>query len=752
MSNSSLKKMGHILTPPPHWWGGAACGILMGLLALCGLGAWNLFDSSASTGAAAAFFLYKVSAFILFGLCAVALLALLEKIPTIYKCMALAFGCAAYVFFVPAQTIGGVTVLALWMLTGSSLLGGGLLSLLTGGKDGASAGGAKAWGSAASGAVLLAALAGWLFLNEAPFAPPHLSPGRLQQQHIALPDPADQGSYAFSRWSYGSGQDLHRAEYGALAAYQTEPVDGSSFIGNWDGITGWLRTLYWGFDSHALPVNAQVWMPEGTGPFPLILIVHGNHEMMTASDNGYSYLGELLASRGFITAAVDENFLNGSWLNFSGGIAEVPARGWLLLEHLKLWRAWNASESSPLYNKVDMQRIGLIGHSRGGEAIAEAAAFNQLTHFPGDGNVSFDYGFNIKALAAISPVDAQYKPGGLRTKLENIDYFVIHGSHDGDVRSFEGSGQYHRLHFTGPSYHFKAALYIYGANHGQFNTLWGKKDDSSPATALFDMAQIMPANAQQTIAKAYLSAFFEVALHGQTGYLPMFRSYRSAEQWLPKTVCWNEFADSNFLYVQGESDDIDIGKTSLKGGQRMGKHLDIWKQTVVSLKKGMPLRPVTMLGWKKNDKGIPSYTITLPPQGLSSLQDTTYLVLTLANARDGKSKGKKADMSDANAVDFTIELTDDDGHSASLPLSDYTFLPPPAFVKLMKASFLDPFPRPEHIFQSFEYPLSAFVAKNPLFNPQRLHTIRLVFDRTPKGKVILDTVAFDNRKETATKL
>ncbi len=66
----------------------------------------------------------------------------------------------------------------------------------------------------------------------------------------------------------------------------------------------------------ALPLNARVWYPGGKGPFPLVLIVHGNHADRDFSDPGYEYLGRLMASRGFIFASVDENFLNGAWYDF----------------------------------------------------------------------------------------------------------------------------------------------------------------------------------------------------------------------------------------------------------------------------------------------------------------------------------------------------------------------------------------------------------------------------------------------------
>ena len=50
-----------------------------------------------------------------------------------------------------------------------------------------------------------------------------------------------------------------------------------------------------------MPVNGRVWYPHGGGPYPLVLIVHGNHNMKDYSDPGYAYLGTLLASRGHHT-------------------------------------------------------------------------------------------------------------------------------------------------------------------------------------------------------------------------------------------------------------------------------------------------------------------------------------------------------------------------------------------------------------------------------------------------------------------
>jgi pimeloyl-ACP methyl ester carboxylesterase len=82
-----------------------------------------------------------------------------------------------------------------------------------------------------------------------------------------------------------------------------------------------------------------------------------------------------------------------------------------------------------------MDRIALIGHSRGGEAVAHAAAFNRLPCLPDDCAVRFDFHFAIRALVAIAPIDGGYLPADQPVPIENVSYLVLHGSHDGDVRA-----------------------------------------------------------------------------------------------------------------------------------------------------------------------------------------------------------------------------------------------------------------------------------------------------------------------------
>ena len=43
-----------------------------------------------------------------------------------------------------------------------------------------------------------------------------------------------------------------------------------------------------------------------------------------------------------------------------------------------------------------------------------------------------------------------------------------------DVNSLDGAKQYHRIRYTKGTNYMKSLVYIYGANHGQFNGGWGR--------------------------------------------------------------------------------------------------------------------------------------------------------------------------------------------------------------------------------------------------------------------------------------
>ena len=72
---------------------------------------------------------------------------------------------------------------------------------------------------------------------------------------------AGPGPYGFTHFTYGSGTDRHRAEYGDEAGVITRTVNAASIHPKWSPI----RSRFWGFGTDRLPLNGRVWMPEGDG-------------------------------------------------------------------------------------------------------------------------------------------------------------------------------------------------------------------------------------------------------------------------------------------------------------------------------------------------------------------------------------------------------------------------------------------------------------------------------------------------------
>lgn len=507
-------------------------------------------------------------------------------------------------------------------------------------------------------------------------------------KHIPLESPALEGTYTVKTLNYGSGKDKHRSHFGADVDIKTDSINGVAFLDNWSGRSGWWRTKYWGFDSKALPLNAQVWYPEGDGPFPLVLVVHGNHSMQDYSEPGYEYLGKLLASRGMIVATIDENFINGSWSDrLSGGLSkENDARGWILLEHLRQWHDWNSSEGNLFYNKIDTDKLSLIGHSRGGEAVAHAALLNTLPYYSDDATIKLDYNFNIKSIIAIAPVDGQYAPGNTRTKLKDINYFVIHGAQDGDVSSYAGTRQLDRISFTDSIYRFKSGLYVYGANHGQFNTSWGNNDVGTPFTRLLNLKQLLKGEDQREIAKVYISAFLETTLRNDKRYLPLFADVRTGKDWLPETIYLNQFQDSNTKLIGTFEEDFDVTTITADSSSVVSNRLTVWKEKQIPMKWGGQTSRGLFLGWhylkkdidakkekdsaiaekkKKyltpvNDSLIASYTMKLN-RGISEVDSSSVFVFSMAESKEEsnpKSSGKWVDKKKKEKEDKEKEKKD----------------------------------------------------------------------------------------------
>ena len=735
------------LTPPaPAWTGAATAVYLIGALAMLALFVTVIVPDFSWQRLPA--YVAVIGALILAGLAVLAVAALVMHLPRRYR-YALAFAAPFMVAAVfPGKPIWNIAAAAALILI-VSLIGGSLAVLRRSAT-------ARLRRSRSIG-ILAIALAGLIagayavFSDKGP-ANPALADFVLENRTLDLPNPGLPGPHAVRSLTYGSGKDRWRDAYGAGVDLVTRTVDGSKFIGNWAGLSGWLRTSYWGFDVTALPLQARVWYPDGDGPFPVVLIVHGNHAMEDYSDPGYAYLGELLASRGIITASVDQNFINSAissyvqfWKDRPGLEEENDARAWLLLEHLKLWRDWNQEAGHPFQGNVDMDRVALIGHSRGGEAVGIAAAFNALDRYPDDASVDFDYGFNLRGVIAIAPVYGQYEPRERPTPIRNVDYFTIHGDLDGDVQSFEGMGQYSRTTFDDDDYHFRAGLYVIGANHGQFNTTWGDTDTWAFDAWALDRDRIMDGEAQREVARVYFSAFLEIVLHGRREYLPMFRDPRHAASWLPQTFYIPRFSDTQDTVLADFEEDIDPATMSVPGGRIATRHVSRWYETGNALKWDELDTHSAVVAWDRRfSDDVARLDFDFPAMPAGQLLVASLAAIEIDTLPDDWQEADSAsEQEEADEVlDWTVELADAAGRSASVPLSHDAPLYPLVRAVPRRARFLEAEDDTEVLFRRFELPVADFMARNPELDAASITRVSFVFDRSAEGAIIVDDLSF----------
>jgi len=492
---------------------------------------------------------------------------------------------------------------------------------------------------------------------------------------------------------------------------------------------------------------------------PLIVFLHGRHntcfqgsisfggwpcaagQQPITSFQGYDYIAQNLASYGFIVVSISANGINA----VDNSTADLGAlgRAQLIQDHLNLWNTFNTVGGAPFgslfIGTIDMQNIGTMGHSRGGEGVVRHFQYNQSLGSP----------YGIKAVFAIAPTDFN------REIINRVPLAVTLPYCDGDVITLEGVHYYDdsRYNVAGDPAG-KHALLVMGADHNFYNTVWtpglfpaGGKDDwhfpGDPFCGTGAGNQRLTPAEQRANGLAYVASFFRAYIGHESQFLPILATGAFSHQIDPATVHasyhppdqpqfrrdLNRFLDSTSLTtsaVGGAIGESGLSPYSLCGGGPpeptpcltglgVGQqpHIDGFVPLTAGLSQ-------LLTGW---NAPAATYTYLLPFGRRSALGFQALQFRAGVNFTDVRNGGA--------AQDLTVTMTDGVGRAVSVKVSTAApgslFFPPGALG-----------PVPKSVLNTVRIPLSLFVGLR-LFD---IRQIDFKFDQTPSGGILVTDLAF----------
>ena len=217
----------------------------------------------------------------------------------------------------------------------------------------------------------------------------------------------------------------------------------------------------------------------GEGPFPLVVVLHGNHGncrsspddpfdycvtssqhacadpsgFTTPNAEGYVYFLETLAAQGYIAVSISGNAMN-CREDF------IFQRSELIGEHLRAWSAWNDADAgetqTSFVGAVDLGRVGLVGHSRGGDAASNVPGLLANNPIPG---------VDVRSVFAVAPTDFH------QVEVPGADLAVLLPGCDLDVAPLSGMNHYDRSTELDDGAR-RSQVFLLGTNHNFFNTNW----------------------------------------------------------------------------------------------------------------------------------------------------------------------------------------------------------------------------------------------------------------------------------------
>lgn len=538
-----------------------------------------------------------------------------------------------------------------------------------------------------------------------------------------VPNSTEEVRDGFREYLEDGNEEIATLTYGPGEEYdiRTDYVDMSNIVER-KGFVEKLMDITRRKSFAETPVSGIVYYPRNTYNCPTLFMVHGAHTADVPSYLGYDYLGKYLASNGYVVVSVDENIINE--MSESNDIRAI-----LLLENMKCILAENNLQDSLMFGRIDEDRIALGGHSRGGEMVATAYLFNDLATYPENGNIEFDYHYNISSIVAIAPTVDQYTPSDHSVIIEDVDYLLLHGANDQDVHSMMGEKQYNNVIFSqadeGDRVYTKASVYIYGANHGQFNSQWGRYDMPKGLRAFLNTAHLLSEQEQQLIARAYIRTFLDMSLNGDNTYSDLLMDCSGYRKDLPQTVYITNYKNSHAIEICSFEDLLELNSLDEDGVSIRCEDMAEWKIGSSVYGNGKDEENYVLQSeWKANSN--PRITVDFEAVNL----DREYIAFRIKDMMGGNKNR-------TSGVDYSIELTDVLGHSVTI--EEPTHIYPKIGIQLYKQDVLSGSYEYKHQFQTVIISRELFGEKAD-FDFGNVVQMNIVLNGSKRGRVYLDDI------------
>lgn len=517
----------------------------------------------------------------------------------------------------------------------------------------------------------------------------------------------------------------------------------------------------------ATEVRGSVHYPTGLagGPYPVIFLLHGRHStcyntstLATSSTwpcpsgrlpiqsyEGYDYFARNMASRGYIVISISCNAINAGDASLSD--YGQNARGELVQYHMRLWDSINTASHAPFgttfVGKLDMQNIGTMGHSRGGEGVIMNALLNKSLGSP----------YGIKAIITLAPVDF------LRRAVTGIPLMNVAPYCDGDVSNLSGVRYYDDARYLDtmdetPKY----SVLMMGADHNFYNTVWtpgsyiaGGVDDwtysgsaseaycgrSAPTNKRFDSTK------QKAAFNAYGSAFYRIFLGKEYQFEPIL----DVRDIIPPASSMLDTTNCYVSYHPGRSlrRDVNRGDTVV----------DITTNTMAAAvtSTGMATSTICGGGLSMASCNIASSTTQEPHRGTTSAKGLAQINLIWNDTTDSYQNDIPATRQDLSLVhslqfrtaqnytkcttnqklNFTVQLIDSAGAIASQTVNSNSH-----------ALFYQPGNQsgvlPKVLFNTIRIPIANFTG----INRTKVRHIKFLFNKFDSGAILVSDIAFVN--------